>query len=152
MPKRLLIVALTLLLAACSFAADKNTAEAAVERFHQMVAAGQFEEIYAQATPEFQRAGPRENAIALFREVRDRLGPVRQTSQQGWEVNMVDGGNVVTLTYETQFTQGRGTERFIFRVNGGSAQLLGYNINAPDAPAAPAPAPAEANAAEPAQE
>lgn len=150
MPKRLLVLAATLLLAACSFTADKSTAEAGVERFHQMIAAGQFEEIYAQAAPEFQAAAPRESTVALFRSIHDRLGPVRQANQQGWEVNMADGGNVVTLNYQTEFTSGRGTERFVFRVNNASAQLLGFTIDAPATPGAPAPA--EANSGETAQQ
>jgi hypothetical protein len=39
---------------------------------------------------------------------------------------------MVTLNYATEFTRGRGTESFVFRVEGERAKLAGYHVNSMD--------------------
>jgi hypothetical protein len=141
LPKLFLIAALALVLSACSAGADKSAAEAGVERFHEMFDAGRYAEIYRQAAPEFRQSSPEAGAVNFMRTVHERLGLVRSTVQQGWRVNFVQGGNVVILSYQTEFERAHGVETFTFRVNGASAQLIGYHASSPVLTLTPSPPP-----------
>jgi len=145
------IMAAALAAGGCSAGADRAKAEAAVQQFHEMVAAERYREIYVGAADEFRRSASEEEGINFLRMIHDRLGAVRSTSSTGWRVNYTPGGSTVTLTYNTQFASGAGTEDFVFRTGGANAQLVGYHVNSPAliGPAAPAPAPAPAAAAKP---
>ncbi len=37
----------------------------------------------------------------------------------------------VTLTYDVEYSEGKGTEQFIFQVRGDKALLFNYNVNSP---------------------
>jgi hypothetical protein len=147
--KTWLIAAFALILSACSAGADKSAAEAEVRRFHQMFDAGRYAEIYRQAAPEFRQSSSEEVAVNFMRSIHERLGPVRSTAQQGWRVNLVSGGNIVILSYQTEFARARGVETFTYRVSGASAQLMGYHASSPVLTIAPPPPPVtlEENAA-----
>ena len=97
-----------------------------------MLDAGRYHDIYAGAANEFRQSGSEQAATRFLAMVHDRLGPVRRADQRGWRVNFATGGNVVSLSYSTQFASGRGTEDFVFRVRGGSPVLVGYHINSMD--------------------
>jgi len=134
--------------------AAREAAEAGVAQFHRMIEAGRYREIYVEAADEFRRATTEEDGIRFLQMVHDRLGAVRSTSSTGWRVNFTPGGSTFSLTYNTQFASGAGTEDFVFRIGGASARLAGYHVNSPaligqDAPTAPAAAakPAEAGEA-----
>jgi len=120
-----------MLIGACSASADKEAAERGVVSFHRMFDAGRYSEIYRQAAPEFRHGAPEEAAVNFMRSVHERLGEVRRTTEQGWRVNFVGGGNVVALSNQTEFALARGVETFTFRVNGGSAKLIGYHVDSP---------------------
>ena len=38
---------------------------------------------------------------------------------------------MVTLNYDTDFSEGKGTEQFVFHVTGDKALLYSYNVNSP---------------------
>ena len=42
-----------------------------------------------------------------------------------------NGGSYVLLTYDTDFTDGRATETFHWRIANGRVRLVAYNINSP---------------------
>jgi hypothetical protein len=147
------IIAAALGASGCSAGADRAAAEAGVAQFHRMVEAQRYHEIYTGAADEFRRTASEEEGTRFLQMIHDRLGAVRSTSANGWRVNFTPGGNMVNLSYSTQFASGQGTEDFVFRIAGANAQLVGYHVNSPaliarDAPAAAAPAkPTEASAA-----
>lgn len=147
--RTLVLAMLTATLCACSATADKAAAESGVAQFHRMLANGEYDAIYSGAANEFRQSGSRESAVRFLRTVHERLGAMRRIDQQGWRVNFVSGGNIVNMRYATEFARGRGTEDFVFRVNGGSAQLVGYHINSTDLmPTVPdRPEPVETNSA-----
>lgn len=144
------IMAATLALAGCSAGADRAAAEAGVAQFHRMVEAGRYHDIYAGAADEFRRTGTEQDGTGFLQMVHDRLGAVRSTSSTGWRVNFTPGGNMVSLTYDTQFANGAGREDLVFRIAGANAQLVGYHVNAPALTGAGAPARSEP--AKPAQD
>ena len=127
-----LVAAVCSSLAACSAGQDKVTAENGVAEFRRMMDAGRYGEIYSGAAADFRQASSEQTALRFLEMVGTRLGPVRQSTQQGWNVNMGTGGHMVTLNYATEFTRGRGTESFVFRVEGERAKLAGYHVNSMD--------------------
>ena len=108
---------------------SKEQAEQAVTEFHRQLDDGRHREIYEAAGSELKQATTEGEFTRLLATVRERLGAIRSTSQQGWHVNAGTGGTLVTLTYETQFASAPGTEQFVYRIDGERALLIGYHIN-----------------------
>jgi hypothetical protein len=134
-------IGLAAILGGCSAGADKIAAEASVAQFHRMLDTGRYHDIYAVAGPEFRRAASEPESTRFLQTVHERLGRIRGSVEQGWRVNFTTAGNIVNLGYETEFSSGRGNETFVFRVSGGTAQLLSYNINSRDLIVNASPAP-----------
>lgn len=129
-----LIILLTLAVAlqlSCGMKKGKEIAERGVEKFHSQLNAGQFKEIYAETDEAFKKAATEQDAVALFEAVRRKLGTVQKASLTGWHVNSAMGGTAVTLGYDVEFSEGKGVEQFVFKVNGDKALLFNYNIDAP---------------------
>jgi len=142
MLKPLLIVASLLAATGCSFGQDMQAAEQGVAQFRTMVEAGDYDRVYEAASPALKQVTSREELARVLGAVHDRLGPVRQSNQTGFNVRHGTDGIVVNLTYSTQFASGNRAETFIFRISGGSARLVSYNVNSPallEAPAAATP-------------
>jgi hypothetical protein len=119
---------------ACSltgFTKGKGIAEAAVIQFHNQYNAGQFRQIYTQADETFKKYGSSADFISLLEALSRKLGTMKQSAQSGWHVEATTIGTIVTLDYHVEFSKGKGTERFIFRVSGDKALLRNYNVNSP---------------------
>ena len=67
----------------------------------------------------------------MFEAVRRKLGTVKNSKETGWHVNATTGGAMVSLAYEVEFSEGKGTEQFVFTVTGDKALLFNYNVNSP---------------------
>ena len=121
------------LLGACSDTIDgKSIAEPAVARFHQQLAAKNFEAMYAEGSQEFQQAAPKEKVLALYAAVDRKLGPLQDAKQVNWRVETKNLVTTVVLVYESKFKEGGATETFTYKVTNGKAELVGYNINSLD--------------------
>jgi hypothetical protein len=127
-------VAMTLaaaLVGGCSAGQDTAATQQAVAQFHQRLDAGQFDSIYDQAGPELKAITPKAQFLPLLAAIHSRLGAVKQAKQVGWNVNYGTGGGTISLTYDTQFASGSGTEQFIYRT-GRPPLLVGYHIQSND--------------------
>jgi hypothetical protein len=122
------IIALVTITASCSMGKSKEAGEAAVTQFHNQFNAGQYKEIYDQADEAFRKAAAETEVLALFEAVRKKLGTIRQANANGWHVFMGEA-TTVTLQYDTEFTEGKATEQFVFVVSGDKAALVNYTIN-----------------------
>jgi len=122
---------LACLLAGCSAGEKTALAEADVPRFHAALDAGNHAEIYDAAGDELQKAGKREDFIAFLGAVHRKLGNVKSSKLTGWQVGADLKGNLITLVYDTEFTEGKGAEQFAYRIQDKQAVLVGYHINAP---------------------
>jgi hypothetical protein len=133
MRKTTAITALALVLAAggCSAGREKGVAESGVAVFHQMLDAGRYHDIYAGADPEYRSTASEQEGTQVLQMVHDRLGAFRSSQEKSWRVNYGTVGNVVNLTYDSQFASGAGTEDFVFRVDGSAAHLVGYHVHSP---------------------
>jgi hypothetical protein len=126
-----LIAVLLVVITACSVTGGKEIGERAVVQFHNQLNAGQYHDIYAQADEGFRKGTSEPDTLAYFDAVHRKLGTVKNTNQTGWHVNATTAGTVVTLAYDTEFTEGHANEQFVFYVSGDNARPFHYNINSP---------------------
>lgn len=127
----ILIVTLFMFVGCASLTKGKGAAESAVNRFHQQLNTEQYDEIYSHSDEKFRSAVKEADSKALFEGVHRKLGNVKNATLSNWRVNATTGGTFVSLAYNTEFTEGRGVEEFVFLVNGERASLINYNINSP---------------------
>ena len=120
-----------MILAGCSVEAEMAAAENGVAEFRQMMASRRYGEIFSGPAEDSRQPASGSSAVPFLEHVAERLGPVRQSTRQGWRVTTGRDGAMVTLRYATEFARGRGTENFVFRVSDGSARLVSYHVNAP---------------------
>ena len=114
-----LIASLLVAVSSCSLTKGKEIGERAVVQFHNQFNAGQYHEIYVQSDEGFRKAARR------------KLGTVKNSSQTGWHVNATPTGTMVTLNYDVEFSEGKGTEQFVFKLSGDKALVFNYNVNSP---------------------
>lgn|SRR5882724_10039925 len=128
----LILVALLLALgSACSLTKGKGIAEAAVVKFHDQFNAGQYHEIYQQADDAFKKSASEDEFIALLEAVHRKLGTVKQAHSSGWGVNAMPTGTMATLSYDIDFSEGKGNEQFVFHISGDKAALHRYHVTSP---------------------
>ncbi len=129
------LLILALLLAACGACSlpaltnGKGIGEAAVAQFHSRYNAGRYHEIYMEADEEFRKSATEEEFITLLEAIKRKLGTVAHAGPAGWNVNVTTAGTLVSLGYNVEFSEGKGTEQFAFRVRGDKAFLYNYNVN-----------------------
>ena len=126
----LLLATLACALVGCSGSADTAAAEQAVSSFHELLNAGRFAEIYEQSSDELKKASTQSDFVALLDAVHRKLGNTKFAVDQAWNVNYHTSGTFITLTYKTVYSEGDAAEQFVFRMQGHSAALAGYHINA----------------------
>jgi hypothetical protein len=126
-----LILALLVVVTSCSLTKGREIGERAVAQFHNQFNAGQYHEIYAQSDEGFRKGTSEPDTLAYFDAVHRKLGTVKNINQTEWRVNATTGGTVVTLAYDTEFTEGHANEQFVFYVSGDNARLFHYTINSP---------------------
>jgi len=129
--KTWLLGSLLIAASSCSFTKGKELAESAVTQFHNQYNSGQFHDIYNQADDGFRKSGNEASLVEYFEALQRKLGSVKAAHETGWHVNATTGGTMVTLAYDVEFSEGKGTEQFVFHVSGDKALLYGYNVNSP---------------------
>lgn len=118
-------------LVSCSSGDQMAAAEKEVANFRRLVETQQFAALYANSSPEWQKAASEADQTKLFTSLGTKLGKLKTSEKSGWNVNWHTSGTFVTLGYNTHFEKGLGTETFVFRVSDGQAKLVSYNINSP---------------------
>ena len=118
-----------LLVAGCSASQDVGVAQAEVEHFRQLMTEQQFGRIYSEGSDELEKATTEQAMVSLLSAVHRKLGAVKNSKENGWNVNYKPTGSSVTLRFKTQFEKGAGDETFVYRLSGKKALLAGYHIN-----------------------
>jgi hypothetical protein len=113
----------------CSFKDSLKTANQSVVNFHTDFNAQRFDDILANASQEFQRAGTAEQSRRFFSTVRRKLGEAGQWSVASWRVNVTPSGSIVNIRCKTKFARGDGDESFVWRIVGKDASLINYHID-----------------------
>jgi len=136
--RNLAVVALlcgaSLLLCSCgSVSQDAVLAKQGVAEFHSQLDAEQYAALYAEADPKLHDAATQADFTKLLEAVHRKLGTVRQSNLRTWNAAWHTGqGTTVTLTYDTTFATGSGTEQFLWHIDDNRALLYGYHINSAD--------------------
>ena len=125
------IVALQFAVSSCSLTKGKEMGERAADQFHNQFNASQYHEIYVQSDEGFRKSTSEADTVALFEAIRRKLGTVKNAKPTAWRVNAASTGTVITLAYDVEYSEGKGTEQFAFQVRGDKALLFNYNVNSP---------------------
>jgi hypothetical protein len=127
-PASVWLLALPLLLASCGGSDD---ARRGVASFRARTAQTAFSEIYWRATPEFRQSATEEQFLRVMTAVDRKLGRWTSAGEPGWNVSRGAAGQVVNLTYQSQFAKGAGSEQFKWRIENGEPVLLDYHVSSP---------------------
>ena len=127
-PASVWLLVLPLLLASCGGTAD---AKRGVANFRARAAQTSFTEIYWRAAPEFRQSATEEQFLRVMTALNRKLGPWTSAGEPGWNVTRGTAGQVVNLTYQSQFAKGAGSEQFMWRIEDGEPVLLGYHVSSP---------------------
>ena len=127
---RIVAAVALLALASCQGLEDTNKAEEQVAAFHAAFDSGQYGRLWDGSAPTMQQITPRPQFEAMLTDMRQRLGNVKSSKQTGWSVNYDGGASQVTLTYETTFANGEGTETFIYDTQD-PPKLMGWHVESP---------------------
>lgn len=121
------------MLAGCNVKESSKAADVEVGQFHQGLDAGGWQAIWASADPQLRKTTTRAQFGKLLDAVHGKLGKVKTSQQVGWNAEATTGGSFVTVTMQTTFERGAGTEQFVFRKGeADKLTLVGYNIQSQD--------------------
>jgi len=124
------------LLSACSCGSatkDVAAAKQAVGEFHSQLDAGDYSALYQAADPKLRTITTATDFTKLLAAIHHKLGTVRNADMRTYAAAWYAGqGTTVTLTYNTTFSGGSGTEQFIWHISDGRAMLYGYRIYSAD--------------------
>ncbi len=117
------------MLGGCEIKESIRQADAEVVQFHRELDAGHSQEIWEATGPDMREATTRKDFVAMLDAVHRKLGNVKSSKQVGWNSNSGTGGSFMTVTNETVFERGHGTEQFVFRHGeADKLALVGYHI------------------------
>jgi hypothetical protein len=101
-----------------------------VEQFHTQLNAEQYAAMYAASDEKLHRSTTEADFTKFLEAIHKKLGSAQQADLQNWRVAWYLGqGATVSLVYQTKFSEGSGTENFVWHIQDGIATLYGYNIN-----------------------
>lgn len=121
------------MLAGCGMKQSFQDASAEVGQFHAALDAGNWQELWSRGDPQLHKATTRDRFGKLLDAVHRKLGKVKESKQVGWNADATTGGTFLTLTMQTTFEKGTGTEQFVYRKReGGTLTLVGYTIQSQD--------------------
>jgi len=123
------------MLGGCGIKESFKDSEVQVARFHAALDAGQVQKIWTTADPDLRKSTRREDFEKLLDAVHRKLGKVTASKQVGWNANATNSGTFLTVTMQTTFENGAGTEQFVYRKGKGEGApptLVGYTIQSQD--------------------
>jgi Protein of unknown function (DUF4019) len=126
---RTIALLLILVVASAGCAVDTSPAEQAVPKFHSMLDAGNFAQIYDSSAEDLKSLSSQHDFVAFLEGVHRKLGASASSERQGWRVDYRATGTFITLTYKTRYAVGEAQEQFVFRMKDNRALLAGYHIN-----------------------
>lgn len=125
----LMAFAAAAMLGGCSIKETMRSADAAVVRFHDDLDAGRSRTIWDATGEDMRTATTQKQFVAMLDAIHRKLGNVRSSRQVGWNRNASTRGSFMTVTNETLFDRGSGTEKFVFRKGkADELALVGYHI------------------------
>ena len=108
-----------------------RAARSAADQFHQRLDRADYEAIYSETSAAFRGAGSREDEIAFFERVHQKMGSSGTMTATGFHVNRQAGYAFVNQSFNTHFAQGGAQESFVWLIDNGDTLLQTYRIDAP---------------------
>lgn len=127
------LIALTVILGvvlACSTEGTKK-ASAEVDVFHERFNSGKFVTIYNDSSDEFKSSVSQSNLEQILSSVKQTMGNFQEAKQTSWKHNTGADGEIITLSFDTTFANGPGTEEFMYKIIDDKAKLFNYKVNSP---------------------
>ncbi|QIQ85839.1 hypothetical protein [Erythrobacter sp.] len=118
-------------LAACNPVEQFGIAEERIDTFHARYNEGDAGALYAMTGETFREVTDPEDMGSLVAMFTARLGRIESSERSGFNTSFNNGLNVTTVTMDTQFEQGAGTETYIFHGTGEDMELVGWQVNSP---------------------
>jgi hypothetical protein len=115
----------------CGMSQGVDQAKKAVDEFHAIFNAKQFDAIFDAADPEWRKVMDRDTSDKFFARVQRKLGGCSASTNGGYNYNVTTSGTFVTIDYQTSCANGKLEEEFRWRVDGKKTLLLAYNANSP---------------------
>jgi len=104
---------------------------AAVEKFHRQLRQGDSDAIWEDSTDAFRGKVSRADMNKLIATVRDKMGVPGSTKSTGFHANWQAGSVNVKHVLDTDFSNGRAQETFVWVVVQGEPRLYSYYIDSP---------------------
>lgn len=101
---------------------------AAVDRFHGLVEAGEFQSVYEAGHPALRRALSSEEAARRLSAVRAKLGRVVEVSDACGEFSADGSGETIRAEYVVSFAGGQAWETYDWRYDGDEPKMLAYAV------------------------
>ena len=111
---------------------DYQIASSAVDRFHKQLNAGDYQQIYDEATVDFQRSGSRETFGRVLDNIRQKMGAAGKGNVAGFHVNWRNNRLWVDQVFNTQFEKGQGQESFVWEIVHDQPRLYNYRVDSPN--------------------
>jgi hypothetical protein len=128
----LLLVCLLVLPACKDMTRAKGLSETAIGDFHRQFNEGKFKEVYAAAHANFKKTVPEAEFVELLEAMHRKLGKQVKSTGTGWRVNSINGKTTASVSQDTEFEHGKGSESFVYVVSGVSCSLERYDIQSRD--------------------
>ncbi len=119
------LAAAMLLSISCGALQGRDAAETAVDRFHQLFNEGSFSVIYNEADPQLRRSVSVPDFDQLLTAMQRDLGAFRQARRTSFQSE----GSTAAVVYDSDFANGKATERFGHAIRDGKAYLISYTIS-----------------------
>jgi hypothetical protein len=97
-------------------------------RFRSQIDSTQYHEIYIGADDELRKATNEADFIFFLQSVHRDLGRIERSHPRDFKIGWLGGRQIVSLTYDTQFTAGTGTEQFDWHISNNRLLLFGYHV------------------------
>lgn len=128
---RSICVAALIIIAACNPLANLDGAETKIERFQNTYNSGDVDGLYDMMGETFREVFTREEFDELFALFDARLGPIVESTRDGFNVNTLNGFTTTVVTMQTRFEQGEGVETYTFHGHGEDVEIVGWHVNSP---------------------
>lgn len=130
--RAILISAMVLSLAACSFAESMDAAEQSANVLYHTVATGDMDAVMDLYSDRFYQETSREEWHRILRGVHDRLGDYQGHELVNWKiwtgVSTEVTGTPTTLVYNVQYSKYDATEQLVFLATN-PPKLVGHHFN-----------------------
>jgi hypothetical protein len=122
-------LALIFLLTSCSKSTfDTKKEEDLVAVFHNKLNNEAYEEIYNNASEDFQKSGNKSEFVEFLKTIRTTLGAIKSESIKDWSINNTSTAHLVNLTVEAHFEKDIAAESFVFSTQNKVTKLHRYSI------------------------